>query len=133
MHIKDLILFSLSTATLAAVVFLVLRYFRLRHRHMVHLERMAAIDKGVFEPTSGDDEMTENPSTDAQRIDSFTWFRITSLGFGLLFLFGGVGVLAGLASVDNDELQSLSTLGLIPIMAGFGLLLFSLVSSRLKQ
>ena len=61
----------------------------------------------------------------------FAWFRITTLGLAFLLTFGGVGLLVGFIIVPDPELQKLWSIGLIPMMAGFGLFLFALVSAKL--
>jgi hypothetical protein len=133
MQIKDIILFTLSSATLAAAVFLVLRYLRLRQRQMVHLERLAAIDKGLLTPTSGGDDMSDTARDIGARTDSMTWFRVTTMGLGFLFLFGGMGIVSGLLIVEDEGLRTLWSLGLIPLMAGFGLMAFSFLSRWLER
>ena len=71
-----------------------------RMYEMIHVERLKAMEKDIPLPDLGHDDI------------------------GLVFLFGGVGVLAGLRWVLVPEASELWPLGFIPVMVGLGLLLF---------
>jgi len=53
------------------------------------------------------------------------WIRISALCFGLIFLFGGIGVAVGLTLVGDIEMKAMWPLGLIPALIGLGLLIFN--------
>ena len=73
------------------------------------------------------DPMTQwkDPST------YINWFRITTLGLAFLLMFGGVGLLTAFIIMPDPEMQRIWSVGLIPMMAGFGLFLFAILSSKL--
>ncbi len=114
------------------------RYMRsrdkLRLREMAHRERVLALEKGV---SPGD--LPEPPVTDAWVDEPWTtraldagWDRRIALAIGLVLLFGGAGISAGLLALTGvpgagrgaQELAVLWPLGIIPVMAGFGLILY---------
>ena len=102
-----------------------------RMYEMIHVERLKAIEKDIPLPNLGHDdivqELTSLRAADPPNGDSrggMVWLRVYSLFLGLVFLFGGVGLLAGLRWVLVPEASELWPLGFIPVMVGLGLLLF---------
>jgi hypothetical protein len=102
-----------------------------RMYEMIHVERLKAMEKDIPLPNLGHDdivqELTSLRAADPPNRDSrggMVWLRVYSLFLGLVFLFGGVGVLAGLRWVLVPEASELWPLGFIPVMVGLGLLLF---------
>jgi len=103
---------------------------RIRLREMIHKERMLAMEKGV--PLG---ELPDQISLDGEDSDvgvcfssSGDWDRKVALGLGLVFLFGGIGIILGFylvpASEATEEFRDLGALGLIPALTGLGLLLY---------
>ena len=128
-------LLAFLVLVLVFAVWLIVRQQNLRLRQMRHRERLAAIDKGSLEgqPPSGEgDPSMSNPAMQWKDPATYVnWFRLTTLGLGFLLMFGGVGMLTAFIIIPDPEMQKLWSVGLIPIMAGFGLLLFAIVSSKL--
>ncbi len=122
----------LLTAALVAGVWLLVRQQAYRTRLMEHRERLAAIEHGETPQPKGDPSMTTETLTpqDAYRRQS-QWVRLIAFGLGLLLMFGGTGLFVGFLIIADPELEKLWSIGLVPMMAGFGLLLFSLVARRL--
>jgi hypothetical protein len=102
-----------------------------RMYEMIHMERLKAMEKDIPLPSLGHDdivqELTSLRAADPPNGNSrggMVWLRVYSLFLGLVFLFGGLGVLAGLRWVLVPEASELWPLGFIPVMVGLGLLLF---------
>ena len=101
-------------------------------RKIIHEERMRAMEKGI--PVEDLDhegmarelaqmnEGTRMQGSDANR--NVMWIRISALCFGLIFLLGGAGVVAGFPLVGDPEFQTMWPMGFIPALIGLGLLLF---------
>ena len=132
-------LLAFLVLVLVLAVWLVVRHQNLRLRQMQHRERLAAIDRAVDNrpsegPTAlreGDQEMSD-PMTQWKDPSTYVnWFRITTLGLAFLLMFGGAGMLTAFMIVPDPEMQKVWSIGLIPMMAGFGLFLFVLVSAKL--
>lgn len=140
-------LIAILALALILATWLVVRQQNLRLRQMRHHERLAALAEaakaGQTPSREGDPTMSETTTQSPATTDpaeqwkdpaTYThWFRVTTLGLAFLLLFGGAGMLAAFIIVPDAELQKLWSLGLIPIMAGVGLLLFSLVSGKLTD
>ena len=128
-------LLAFLVLVVALAVWLVVRQQNLRLRQMQHRERLAAIDSGSIEgetpPREGDRSMSD-PTMQWKDPSTYTnWFRLTTLGLGFLLMFGGVGMVVAFIIVPDPEMQKVWSIGLIPMMAGFGLVLFAIVSSKL--
>lgn len=101
-------------------------------RKIIHEERMIAMEKGIpFEDLNHEgmarelQNMNEGPGmlgSDTKR--QVMWIRLSALCLGLLFLLGGIGVTAGFPLVGDAEIQEMWSIGFIPALIGFGLLLF---------
>jgi len=112
------------------------RQLRLRRqmqlRDIVHDERMKAMDKGVpFEALEHESitrelaQMTEETHTMGSNTNtSVLWLRLYALCLGLVFLFGGIGVVAGFPLIGDAEARGMWPIGFIPTLVGLGLLLF---------
>lgn len=100
---------------------------RVALREMVHRERMTALEKGTALP-----ELPTDP--EASGADQLS--RAALLG-GLVLVFGGFGLLAALGRVPDTsevgDLRDLATMGLLPVFAGFGLLLFVILDRWFRQ
>ncbi len=102
-------------------------------RKIIHEERMTAMDKGIsFEDLDHEaitlelTQMNEKARMLApDRLSYMLWIRMSALCFGLLFLFGGVGVAVGFRLVNDPEFEPMWPIGLIPALIGLGLLLFN--------
>jgi len=98
---------------------------------MAHLERMLALEKGFqtpADPAGGDDEGWLDGNA-AERLLEGGWDRRVTLAVGLVMLFASVGALlfAWLMppiSSDAVSLKIAGGLGIIPLMASFGMLLY---------
>ena len=104
---------------------------RLKESEMIHRERVEAMQQGLPVP-----EAPEIPTTDAGasiRVSrlSIHWFRAVSLALGLLFLFTGIGMC--FAFLIGEDFRDVWSIGMIPAMAGIGLLLFFALSRDLAS
>ena len=101
----------------------------MRRREMAHKERTLAMEKGI--PLDGlaatDDELQLAPMSQ-ERVLAVT--RLASLGVGLFFLTTGLGLCLGFRYTENTDLNTIWSIGLIPILGGIGLLLFVALSRR---
>lgn len=97
---------------------------RLERRRMLHAERLAAIDKGVDLPELALDD--EVPAWLAPEVEQARarWLSRLALLLGLLATTTGVGVCLGFYWSPDSGFHELWTVGLIPLLGGFGLLLF---------
>jgi hypothetical protein len=105
---------------------------------IIHEERMRAMEKGIpIEDLNNEGmaralaQMTEGariPGSDPK--SNIMWIRVSALCLGLLFLMGGIGVAAGFPLVGDAEIQMMWSIGFIPALIGFGLLLFYGLSRR---
>lgn len=92
---------------------------RLRERELIHKERVLALEQGIPLP-----EDRAAGALTAPALQSL------ALALGCLLLFVGIGLsLALYLGSDADEANQWTT-GLIPAMAGVGLLFYSWVSRR---
>lgn len=103
----------------------------LKLRELLHRERMAAIDKGVPLPEIPSDEeaIPEWMRPEAERLRA-AWLQRIALVLGLLALFTGIGMCGGFYWSPDRGFHLMWTLGLIPAMAGVGLLLYAAVASK---
>jgi hypothetical protein len=96
----------------------------LRLREMLHRERLTAIEAGVPLPEIPD---LEEPSPwivpETVRLWS-VWMRRLSLFLGLVCAMTGAGICAAFYWAPDRGFHEMWTIGLIPIMAGFGFLIF---------
>jgi hypothetical protein len=99
---------------------------------IIHSERMKAMDKGVpFEALEHESMTTELARMNEEihtmgsdRNTSVQWIRLYALCLGLLFLFGGIAVVAGFPLIEDADMQVMWPIGFIPTLIGLGLLLF---------
>jgi len=97
---------------------------RLKMREMIHRERMAAIEKNLpIDDLHLEDEMLPQVDT-ANRTDPIVWMRLTALCLGLAFFFGGLGMSLAFRIAPDNSFNEMWSIGLLPAMVGFGLLLF---------
>ena len=104
---------------------------RLRLHEMAHLERMLAIEKGipVSEVPAGSDFDAWLDEAWTDRLLDDGRDRRVALALGLVMLFAGAGALLlawrlPASSTDAETLKLAASLGLVPLMASFGLLLY---------
>jgi hypothetical protein len=104
---------------------------RLRLHEMAHLERMLAIEKGipVSEVPAGSDFDAWLDEAWTDRLLDDGRDRRVALALGLVMLFAGAGALLLAwrlpgSSIDAETLKLAASLGLVPLMASFGLLLY---------
>ena len=96
---------------------------------MVHRERIETMQQGLPVPEAPDVPTTvPGASVRISRL-SIHWFRAISLALGLLFLFTGIGMC--LAFSIREDFREVWSIGMIPAMAGIGLLLFYRLSRDL--
>jgi hypothetical protein len=104
---------------------------RLRLHEMAHRERMLAMEKGVPVseiPAGSDFDAWLDEAWTDRLLDGGTDRRV-ALALGLVMLFAGVGALLlawrlPATSADAESVKLAASLGLIPLMASFGLLLY---------
>ena len=102
---------------------------RLKESDMVHRERIETMQQGLPVPEAPDVPTTiPGASVRISRL-SIHWFRAISLALGLLFLFTGIGMC--LAFSIREDFREVWSIGMIPAMAGSGLLLFYRLSRDL--
>ena len=104
---------------------------RLRLHEMAHRERMLAMEKGlpVSEVPAGSDFDAWLDEAWTDRLLDDGRDRRVALALGLVMLFAGAGALLlawrlPATSTDAETLKLAASLGLIPLMASFGLLLY---------
>ena len=101
-------------------------------RKIMHEERMIAMEKGIpFKDLNHEgvtrelaqmNEETRMLHSDTKRY--VMWIRLSALCFGLLFLFGGIGIGVAFPMVGDAEVREMWSVGIIPALIGIGLLLF---------
>jgi len=104
---------------------------RLRLHEMAHRERMLAMERGlpVSEVPAGSDFDAWLDEAWTNRLLDGGRDRRVALALGLLMLFAGTGALLlawrlPASSTDAETMKLAASLGLIPLMASFGLLLY---------
>ena len=104
---------------------------RLRLHEMAHQERMLAMEKGlpISEVPAGSDFDAWLDELWTDRLFDAGRDRRVALALGLVLLFAGSGALLLAwrlpnSSADAAALKLAASLGLIPLMASFGLLLY---------
>ena len=104
---------------------------RLRLHEMAHRERMLAMEKGlpVSEVPAGSDFDAWLDEAWTDRLLDDGRDRRVALALGLVMLFAGAGALLLAwrlpgSSTDAETLKLAASLGLVPLMASFGLLLY---------
>lgn len=110
------------------VVSLIRRYFlqaqQLHIRRMIHEERMKAMEQGLPIPEAGVyDELA------APVVPDLRTLRLAVLGAGLFLIFSGVGICVGFSLAADEHTSGAWSIGLIPVMAGIGLVLFHRLSA----
>lgn len=94
---------------------------KLRERELLHKERVLSLEQGIPLPEDRAPALLAAPA-----------LQSLALALGLLLLFIGIGLsLAFYLTSDVDE-SSQWPLGLIPAMAGLGLLFYTWVSRRFQ-
>ncbi len=97
----------------------------LSRREMLHRERLAAIEKGL--------PMDELPPEEEEAVPWFSaevdrlrnrWLLRISLVLGLVAVTTGVGICLGFYFAPDRGFYGMWSVGLIPLMGGFGFLLF---------
>ena len=103
----------------------------LKQREMLHRERMAAMEKGVPLPEipADDDAAPAWLQPEAERLRAAWLWRI-ALVLGLLSLFTGIGMCAGFYWAPDRNFHAMWSIGMIPAMAGVGLLLYAALASK---
>ena len=66
----------------------------------------------------------ESGSMESNTKRSILWIRLYALCLGILFLFGGAGVVAGFPLLEDAEFHGYWAVGFIPALMGLGLLIF---------
>lgn len=130
-------LFGVSIFLAAYLISVLASYLRnknkIRQQEMVHQERLTAIEKGTPLPEWDKDMLSEDKPMPAYLQtpgQQFRWFRYVSLCVGLFLCLGGLGMFWAFAISDDNELVEIASLGIIPMMAGVGLLLFYFLTKK---
>lgn len=104
---------------------------RLALREMVQKERLAAMDKGIPITEWSEDMMTTASETSSNgKPLNLVALKLTSLGVGLVMIFAGIGMMFAFQLSGDHELVELTSLGVIPLMTGLGLVLFHWLIKR---
>ena len=99
---------------------------RLHVFDLIHKERMQAIEKGLPYP-----ELPPYAIEDEESDPHPHWKPVSPrrvAGFGVVIILGGAGALTALLISQDKYLQSLWSMGLIPIFLGVGLLLYAWIN-----
>jgi hypothetical protein len=116
------IIFAIGLPLSIPIVVAVLNYRKRRRlMELYHVERMAAIERGM-----------ELPPLPLELIDGQSARRRTSLLPGLVWLFVGIAVIISLQSLARDQ----AMLGVVPVGVGLAYLIYYFVEGRkieLKQ
>lgn len=102
----------------------------LKVREMLHQERLTAFKEGVPLPEIPDLEETSNwfdPESDRAHA---AWLRRLSLIIGLVGVTTGAGICAAFFWAPDRGFYEMWTIGFIPILAGFGFLLYVALAPR---
>ena len=101
-------------------------------RAMIHKERLLAIEKGIPLPElPAEEEFTRKAILASPSVRSVLP-RVT-LGCGIIILFFGFGLLVALMANRDPEIHQAWTFAFIPIMLGFGILLYYTLIRRLDS
>jgi len=92
---------------------------RLRERELVHKERVLSLERGVALPE--EESLSAAPPS----------LQGLALGLGFLLLFAGIGLSLAFYLIRDGGASRYWTFGLIPAMAGIGMLLYSRIGRRL--
>jgi hypothetical protein len=95
---------------------------RLRERELVHRERLLLLEKGSFFPQ-------DEPSAGTDPLSTSTLLSL-ALGGGLVLLFGGIGLSLAFYFASDPHSSRRWAMGLIPAMAGLGLLLYAWIGRK---
>lgn len=127
-------MFGMFVILVAWLIVILNRYLAGRNaitrEKMRHAERLAAIDKGVPIPDWDAALLEDDLQADLMPRRALRRLRLASLSFGLFLAFGGTGMSVAFFFSGDDELVELASIGLIPAMAGIGLLLFYYLSKQ---
>ena len=106
-----------------------------RRREMIHKERMAAMEKGLPIDSLGSDQdlVMENGASGQNQEKVLVWVRLVALCLGLFFLLGGIGMCLAFHFAHFQDLNTIWTVGFIPVLGGIGLLLFVVLSRGFKS
>lgn len=106
---------------------------RMALREMIHRERMAALEKGVDLP----ELPVDVAGGAAETGDGPAWVGRAALLAGLTLVCAGIGMAAAFGfTPDTSEMggmRDLAPLGLLPVFAGIGLLLFFVLDRRTRR
>lgn len=103
-----------------------------KRREMVHKERIIAMEKGLpIENLQLGEEPLHVPGPSQEKV--LVWVRLASLCVGLLLLLAGVGICIAFHFTSVSDLHDIWTIGVIPVLAGVGLLLFFVLSKGFKE
>ena len=99
---------------------------RLHVFDLIHKERMQAIEKGLPYPELPPYAIEDEESDPHRHWKPVSPRRVA--GFGVVIILGGAGALTALLISQDKYLQSLWSMGLIPIFLGVGLLLYAWIN-----
>jgi hypothetical protein len=106
-----------------------LAHKQLRLREILHQERLKAMETEMPLPELPIDDHRllaagAGPARNGPTLSAILWVRLVSLCLGLFLCFGGMGICLGFSASGDGEMSRIWTVGLIPALAGIGLLLF---------
>lgn len=109
---------------------------KLARQELLQKERFMAMEKGLPLP-EWDVAMLDEQAVNVSNAESFNRntqrFRFVSLCIGLLMVFSGIGMALAFQLSSDRGFKELSTIGIIPMMAGVGLLLFYVLTRSYKS
>jgi hypothetical protein len=111
-----------------------------RLREIVHIERMKAMEQGIELPHSDADQLQQlmgsghtDREPDGISRSRMLWIRFSSMGLGLVCIFGGIGASLGLVLQHDLDVAGTWAVGFIPLLLGIGLLFFYRLSKGLAD
>jgi pilus assembly protein TadC len=110
----------------AMVVVLVwLRYkFSIHKREIINKERMALIEKGVY----------DFPQEEAgNKLGKYLFIGFILLGIGIALLIYALIMYSNLQNINSTEIADILIFGLIVLFLGLGILLFYLIQSKKEK
>jgi hypothetical protein len=110
----------------------------LRHRQIIHEERLKAMEHNAPLPEVDDMELASrlremNSHHHGSLAGAVLWMRIVALCVGLASFFGGIGTTIGMYFVKDPDIHNAWAFGLVPVFIGFGLLVFYVMSKGVAE
>lgn len=106
---------------------------KLKLREMVKEERIKAIEAGTPLPEVEDVGNGLAIGTDAGLTRQVRWLRLVALALGCLLVFTGCGMCLSFYLMVEEDMRGMAPIGLLPCLAGIGLLLFYWITREFER